>query len=579
MHDLVIRNGTIVDGTGRPRFTGDVAVDGAIIVEVGRVGERGRREIDAGGLLVTPGFVDIHTHYDGQATWDAEIAPSSWHGVTSIVMGNCGVGFAPAAPDKHEFLISLMEGVEDIPGAALAEGLTWDWESLPEYLDALDRRPHTIDMGVQVPHAALRAYVMGERGGDHEIDPTEDEIRRMASITAEALRAGALGFATSRTVNHRSRTGAKIGSLTASSEELLGIGQALKQTGRGVFQCISDFVDLDYEFGLIRRLAAECGRPLSLTLLQRNEQPEKWRSILARIEQAAAEGVNIKAQVCARPVGLLIGLQASLNPFMLMPSYEAIAGLSLAERVAQLREPGVRRRILAEYAAGGGKARSGMRLRDLDLARLFLLNDPPNYEPEPSESVAAQAARAGCAPAELVYDLLLQDEGRALLYYTNSNYARFNLDDAREMVVSEHTLFGLSDGGAHVGTICDASFPTSNLTLWCRDRRRGEGLPLEFVVKGQSADTARHVGWLDRGVIAPGYRADLNVIDFDQLQLHPPTIVHDLPAGGRRLLQRADGYRCTIKSGTVTFEDGTHTGALPGRLLRGAQPEPVAMSV
>ncbi|HZQ37497.1 MAG TPA: amidohydrolase family protein, partial [Dehalococcoidia bacterium] len=308
MHDLVIRNGTIVDGTGRQRFRGDLAVDGATISEVGRVRERGRREIDAEGLLVTPGFVDIHTHYDGQATWDSELAPSSWHGVTSIVMGNCGVGFAPAAPDKHDFLISLMEGVEDIPGAALAEGLTWEWESLPQYLDALDRRPHAIDLGAQVPHAALRAYVMGERGADHEIDPTPGEIRRMADLTAEALLAGALGFATSRTVNHRSRTGARIGSLTASSEELLGIGQALKETGRGVFQCISDFLDLEYEFGLIRRMAAECGRPLSLTLLQRNDQPEKWREILARIERAAAEGVDIKGQVCARPVGLLIGL-------------------------------------------------------------------------------------------------------------------------------------------------------------------------------------------------------------------------------------------------------------------------------
>jgi N-acyl-D-aspartate/D-glutamate deacylase len=506
MHDLVIRNGTIVDGTGRPRFGGDVAVDGATIVEVGRVDERGKREIDAAGCLVTPGFVDIHTHYDGQATWDSEIAPSSWHGVTSIVMGNCGVGFAPAAPDRHDFLISLMEGVEDIPGAALAEGLTWEWESIPEYLDALDRRPHAVDIGAQVPHAALRAYVMGERGADHEIDPTEDEIRRMAALTAEALQAGALGFATSRTVNHRSRTGARIGSLTASSEELLGIGHALRDTGRGVFQCISDFVDLDYEFGLIRRLAAECGRPLSLTLLQRNENPEKWRTILGRIEQAAAEGVDIKAQVCGRPVGLLIGLQASLNPFMMMPGYEAIADLPLAERVARLRRPELREQILAEYATSGGQARSGMRLRDLALSRLFPLSDPPNYEPDPSDSVAARAERAGVSPAELVYDLMLQNEGRELLYYTNSNYAHFNLDDAREMVVSDRTLFGLSDGGAHVGTICDASFPTSNLTLWCRDRKRGEGLPLEFVVKGQSADTARHVGWLDRGVVAPGYR-------------------------------------------------------------------------
>src|SRR5579885_2512606 len=438
MHDLVIRNGTIVDGTGRPRFRGDVAVDGATISEVGRVSERGRREIDAEGLLVTPGFVDIHTHYDGQATWDSELAPSSWHGVTSIVMGNCGVGFAPAAPDKHDFLISLMEGVEDIPGAALAEGLAWDWESLPQYFDALDRRPHAIDLGAQIPHAALRAYVMGERGGDHEIDPTPDEIRRMAGLTAEALLAGAVGFATSRTVNHRSRTGAKIGSLTASSEELLGIGQALKEAGRGVFQFVSDFRDVDFEWGLMRRLAAECGRPLAVTLIQAYQAPDKWRQILTWIERAAAEGVDMKAQVCARPVGILYGLDATLNPFMRTPTYRELAGLPLAEKVARMRDASIRSRMLAEYAEAGDPSRPG-NLRHVDLALVFPLGDPPDYEPDLADSIAARAQRSGKTPAELAYELLLERDGRALLYHPFGNFAAFNLDAAREMVLSERT--------------------------------------------------------------------------------------------------------------------------------------------
>jgi N-acyl-D-aspartate/D-glutamate deacylase len=551
-------------------------VDGATITAVGSVEEQGRREIGAEGLLVTPGFVDIHTHYDGQATWDSEIAPSSWHGVTSVVMGNCGVGFAPAAPDKHDFLIALMEGVEDIPGAALAEGLPWDWESLPEYFDAVARRPHAVDIGAQVPHAALRAYVMGERGADHEIDPTPDEIAHMARLTSEALLAGAVGFGTSRTVNHRSRTGARIGSLTASSEELLGIGQALKETGRGVFEFVSDFRDVDYELGLMRRLAAETRRPLSVSLIQANQVPDKWREILSRIEQAAADGIDMKAQVCARPIGVLFGLQATLNPFMRTPTYHAIASLPLAERVARMRDPEVRRRILAEYEEEAATARGG-RLQHVDLAELYPLGEPPEYEPEPSDSVAGRAEQCGRTPADLLYDLLLERDGRALLYHPFGNFAHHNLDAAREMVLSDRTLFGLSDGGAHVGTICDASFPTYNLTHWCRDRKRGEGLPLEFVVKGQTSDTARHVGWNDRGVVAPGRRADLNVIEFEKLQLHAPEIVHDLPAGGRRLLQRAEGYRYTIKSGQVTFEDGVHTGALPGSLVRGAQPAPAAV--
>jgi N-acyl-D-aspartate/D-glutamate deacylase len=460
-----------------------------------------------------------------------------------------------------------MEGVEDIPGTALAEGLPWDWETFPEYLDALDRRPHAIDVGAQVPHAPLRVYVMGERGGNHEIDPSPDEIARMAALTKEAVIAGALGFATSRTFSHRARDGSHIGSLTASREELLGIGQALKDLGLGVFQCISDFDDLDFEFGLFRRLAEECGRPLSTTLLQFDRAPGRWQEVLSRIEAASAEGVDIKGQVCARPPGILLGLQATLNPFMDMPSYQAIADLPLADRVARMREPETRRRILAERAEG---RRAGTRFTR-SAARIFELGNPPDYEPEPGRSIEARALQVGVPADEFLYDLMLEQDGHALLFAPGANYSEGSLEAARTMVLSDRTVFGLSDGGAHVGVICDASFTTYNLTHWCRDRKRGEQLTLEFVIKGQSADTAAHVGWHDRGILAPGYKADVNVVDFDRLRLDPPTVAHDLPAGGRRLLQKAHGYRFTICSGEVTFEDGEHTGALPGRLVRGQQ--------
>jgi N-acyl-D-aspartate/D-glutamate deacylase len=568
MHDLVIRGGTVVDGTGNPRFTADVAVDAGTITAVGKVGERAKREIDASGLLVTPGFVDIHTHYDGQATWDSLLAPSSWHGVTSIVMGNCGVGFAPAAPDKHSFLISLMEGVEDIPETALSEGLPWDWESLPQYFDAVDQRPHAVDIGAQIPHAALRAYVMGERGADHETDPTPDEIAAMKQLAKEALLAGAVGFGTSRTFNHRSRTGQSIGTLTASQEELLGIGEALKETGRGVFQFVSDFRDLPFELGLMRRLAEECRRPLSVSLAQADAAPDRWRDVIRYMEEAKADGVDMKAQVCARPIGVLLGLEGTVNPFMATETYRSIAALPLAERVAKMHQPEVRRRILAEYEEQG---RSQYANITRSLHKMFRLGDPPNYEPDPSTSLAAEAERRDLPAADVAYEAVLENGGHELLYFPLANYSGFTLDAAREMNASERTLPGLSDGGAHVGLICDASFPTSNITIWSRQRPKGDQLPLEHVIKRQTKDTASHVGWLDRGVLAPGYKADVNVIDYDRLQLRRPEMHYDLPAGGKRLLQRAEGYRYTIKSGQVTFEDGEHTGELPGRLVRGAQ--------
>lgn len=570
MADLVIRRGTIIDGTGQPGFVGDVAVDGDRITTVGTVSERGRREIDAEGLLVAPGWVDVHTHYDGQVTWDQVLAPSSLHGVTSIVMGNCGVGFAPArrGQEEHDFLIALMEGVEDIPGTALHEGLSWDWESLPEYLDAIDR-PYAIDVGAQVPHAALRAYVMGARGADHSEDPTPEEIGEMARLAAEALDAGALGFATSRTVNHRSRTGQKIGSLTARSEELLGIAEALRATGKGVLQFVSDLRDLDYELGLMKAAAQLAGRPLSLSLAQTNIAPDQWREALAWMAHAQADGVDMKAQVPVRGIGLLIGLEGSLHPFVKCPSYQPLADLALAERVARMRDPELRRRLIDESLSVRNPF---LPMADGAAETLFHLGDPPNYEPVADQSVAAEARRLGIDANELVYDLLLDREGTAMLYRPALNYSAGNLDATREMLLSELTIPGLSDGGAHASIICDASFPTFLLTHWARDRTRGERLPVEFVIRRQTSDTARHIGWLDRGVVAPGLLADLNVIDFDGLTLRAPVMVHDLPAGSKRLMQRAEGYRYTVKSGQVTFEDGEHTGALPGRLVRGAQP-------
>jgi N-acyl-D-aspartate/D-glutamate deacylase len=573
VHDIVIRGGKVVDGTGGPARSADVAIDGDRIVAVGDVDGAGRREIDADGALVTPGWVDIHTHYDGQATWDPVMAPSSIHGVTSVVMGNCGVGFAPARAGEaeHDLLIALMEGVEDIPGAALHEGLPWDWESFPEYLDSVAGRPHSIDIGSMLPHAALRAYVMGERGADYKVDPSPEEIETMTRLTVEALQAGAVGFGTSRTVNHRSRTGQKIGTLTARTEELLGIAEGFRQAGKGVLQFVSDFKDLDVELGLMRDAAKLSGRPLSVSLIQADPAPDRWRDVLGILERAQADGIDMKAQVACRPVGLLIGLHGSMHPFVKTPSYAPLADRPLAEQVAAMRNPELRATLLAEAR----EVRGGLyALVAKSPDKLFRLGTPPNYEPDPADSVAAEALRRGMEPMELVYDLLLERAGEELLYFPAGNFSGGTLDAAREMLLSEWCLPGLSDGGAHVSFICDASFPTYLLTHWCRDRRRGEGLPLEFAVKRQTSDTARHVGWLDRGVVAPGYLADLNVIDFDRLQLRTPTMINDLPAGGRRLMQAADGYRYTIKRGAVSFEDGVHTGALSGQLVRGAQPAP-----
>jgi N-acyl-D-aspartate/D-glutamate deacylase len=568
--DLVIRGGTVFDGTGAPGITADVAVSAGRVAEVGRVSGPGREEIDARGFIVTPGFVDIHTHYDGQAIWGECLTPSSWHGVTTAVMGNCGVGFAPCRPDDHDLLVKLMEGVEDIPGAVLTEGLDWSWESFPEFLRALEGRPHDIDFAAQVPHAAVRVYVMGERGANREPASAMD-IAAMARLAEDGVRAGGLGFSTSRTLNHRTSDGRPTPTLTAAEDELTGIALGLRAAGSGVLQVVSDFIDPDAELGMLRRIAATSGRPLSVSLAQNERAPAAWRRVLDAIERASAEGVTMRAQVCGRPIGLVLGLPLSMNPFATHPSYREIAHLPLAERVERLGDEAFRARLLAEEPASDNPFTRGVLW---NFAKMFPLGDPPDYEPTADRSIAALASHSGKRPAELALDLLLERGGRGFLYFPFLNYAEGSLDPSLEMMRHPDTVLGLGDGGAHVGMISDGSFPTTMLTHWTRDRTRGPKLPLEWVVKAQCSDTARAVGLDDRGLLEPGYKADLNVIDYDHLTLHSPDVAYDLPSGGRRLVQRAKGYVATVVSGTVVYRDGEATGALPGRLVRGPQSAP-----
>jgi len=567
-HDLVVRSGSVIDGTGQPAFTADVAINDGQIAEIGHIRGKGRREVDADGALVTPGFVDIHTHYDGQATWSNRMSPSSHHGVTTVVMGNCGVGFAPVRPTDHDLLIELMEGVEDIPGVALAEGLSWEWESFPDYLEYLSKRQFDMDVGAQLPHAALRVYVMGQRGADRE-PATAADVVEMRRLTEQAMRAGALGFTSSRTLNHRTVRGEPTPTLQAEYDELVGMASALQAVGGGVMEMISDFDDLDAEFDLLKSMVRSAGRPMSISLAQ-GISDHGWRKVLNKIEGASNSGLAMRGQVAPRPIGILLGLTTTLAPFTTRPSFSEVAGLPLAERAVALADPARKARILAEQTGPGF-----MRLfRLMDEGRkIWLMTDPPNYEPDPVDSLNAQALRRGVDPWSYIYDALLQSNGKALLYTPFANYAENNLDCCRDMILHKDTVMGLGDGGAHVGTICDASFITSLLTHWGRDRSRGEGIDLPTLVKCQTQDTARAVDLTDRGTLQPGMRADLNIIDFDNLNVRLPEMVNDLPAGGARLQQLADGYAMTIVHGEPTYVDGDATDALPGRLVRKTQAE------
>jgi N-acyl-D-aspartate/D-glutamate deacylase len=574
MHELIIRGGTLVDGTGAAARTADVAVDEGRITDVGHLGGGATQIIDADGALVTPGWVDIHTHYDGQATWDPILAPSSWHGVTTLVMGNCGVGFAPASPDRHDWLIGLMEGVEDIPGAALSEGIEWEWETFPEYLDALDRRRWTVDVGAQVPHGAVRAYVMGERGARNEpADP--DEIDRMRAIVLGAIRAGALGFSTSRTIGHRAIDGEPVPGTYAAEDELFGIGSALAEAGTGVFELAPVgsagelLLDAVKEVDWMRRLSAKIDRPVTYVLLQVDDEPELWRAQLAASLEACDEGARLHPQVAGRPTGILSGHHTTLCLLGDIPAYQELRGRGLApeEFAAALADPEVRRRITQWTPPSPG----GVEAMEKAYRRTYLLGDPPDYEPGPEKSLAGLAAARGATPLEVAYDIMAADGGQGLLYIPILNYATGDLDHVREMLLHPRGALGLSDGGAHTGTICDASMPTFMLTHWTRDRSRGDTLPVEYVIKKQTHDTARLFGLGDRGTIEPGMLADFNLIDYEGLRLGAPYVASDLPAGGSRLLQKADGYLATLKGGTVTFEHGEATGALPGRLVRGSR--------
>jgi len=567
MHDLIIRNGTIVDGTGGAPFTGDIAVDGDRIVQVGAVKGPARREIDAAGMIVTPGWVDIHTHYDGQATWDPIMAPSSWHGVTTAIMGNCGVGFAPVRPDAHGFLIALMEGVEDIPGAALAEGIDWKWESFPEYLDALESKKRVLDVGVHVPHGAVRAYVLGERCNT-DYAPNADEIAQMAALVREGVAEGALGFSTSRTLLHKDKAGVHVPGTFAGSDEMLALGLSMKGLSHGVFEMVSDHLGDDDEWRWVKDFVKETNLPVTLVATSAGAyEGDKMFNIA---EESRREGMEIRPQIAGRPTGVLQGLQSNFHVFIAHPTYmREVAPLPLAGKVAAMQRPEIRAALLSEES-GIRNAILGQNVNEL-LARVFPLGEFPDYEPDRAQSVAGLAEAAGVSPMEMMYDLLIRDGGTELFYQPLGGYVTYNFDFFRKNMQHPNVLFGLSDGGAHCGVIADAGMPSFILSYWARDRVKGAQFPLEFLVRKLSSDTARAYGLKDRGELRPGLLADINVIDFERLRLFRPEAVHDLPAGGKRLVQRVEGYRYTIKSGEVTFEDGKHTGALPGGLVRGGR--------
>lgn len=563
--DLVIRGGTVVDGSGGASYEADIAVTGGTISAIGANLPAGQEEIDATGKIVTPGFVDLHTHYDAQVTWSNRINPSSWNGVTTVMIGNCGVGFAPCKPHQRDQLVELMEGVEDIPEPVLTEGLPWNWETFGDYMDALDGKPFDLDVVTQVPHAALRVYVMGARGVAREPATAADRAE-MARLAAEGIRAGALGFSTSRTINHRTVAGDYTPTLHAAEQELVDIARAVGETGQGWLQVISDFDDPAEEMATLRRMAKESGRPMTITVLQRDNRPELWRETMADIAAANADGQHIVGQVLTRPTGVMLGFEISLNPFMGCETWKKLADLPHAQKVAELRKPEVKAQILSERQED-----HLMRSRVTQWSRIFPLGDPPDYEPAPEKSVAAMAARMDRTPEDVCYDLLLANDGKAILYRPLSNYAYGDLSPVQDMMLHPNSLVGLGDGGAHVGVLTDASAFTYMLTHWTRDRTRGKTLPLEWAVKRLTRDNAEAIGLLDRGLLAVGKKADINVIDYGKLAICPPQVLYDLPAGGKRMVQRTRGYDATIVSGAVVYRNGEATDALPGRLVRGAR--------
>jgi len=568
MHDQVIRNGKIVDGTGAAAFMGDIAIDGDKIASVGGKAGAGRREINADGLLVAPGWVDIHTHYDGQVAWDPYLSPSSWHGVTTLVMGNCGVGFAPVRRGQEDFLISMMDGVEDIPTETLRQGMKFEWESFAGYLDALSRMKRVLDVGAHVPHCAVRVYVMGERGAANE-SATREDIAQMAAVVREGLAAGALGVSTSRTLLHRTRDKAYVPGTFAAIDEMMGIGRALAEAGHGVFEMVSDIAGPDGDLEWMARLSAETGRPISLGAVISRRSGMKMRGVLEFIRRNNANGSHLVAQVAARPAASLMSLQSSLHPFSTHRSYRRLmAGLSFAGRVARMRDPDVRSQGLDDQPAVKEEQTLAMVSQ---FEHHFPLGDPPNYEPTADMSILARARHADRTPEALTYDTLLEHDGRGIIYMPLA-FKDYSFDSLLPLLTDTATILSLSDGGAHCGVICDAGMPTYLLTHWVRDRDRGERLALEMAVKRQTKDTADLYGMGDRGVLAPGMKADINLIDFDGLRLHAPEMVFDLPADGRRFVQHVDGYKYTIVSGEVTFENGEPTGAMPGRIVRGSAP-------
>jgi N-acyl-D-aspartate/D-glutamate deacylase len=573
--DLVIRGGTVFDGAGAEGFVADVAIKDGKIIAVGSFEGQGREEIDATGKMVTPGFIDVHTHYDGQLIWAERLSPSSSHGVTTVVTGNCGVGFAPCKPEDHTRLIKLLEGVEDMPEVVLADGLTWDWESFPEFVEALKRRKHDIDFAVQLPHAALRMYVMGERAADFEV-ATDEDLARMRQIAREAIEAGALGLGTSRNIFHTNLDGTVIPTAHTPEAEYKAIAEGMNEAGGGLIQAILNVQYPKPDLEMMRRVSTETKTPLSFSMFQvGGPDKDNWKDILKSVEAANEAGPRTTGQVFARPVGILLGLDASYNPFSAYPSYQAIAHLPLAERVARMRQPEVRTAILADKPEEKGMVFFAAARA---FEKIYALGNPPNYEPDPSTSVAAQArAKQGSTPDEIVYDMLLEDDGHALLLQTAANYEDHNLDAVRDMITHPNTVPALGDGGAHYGMICDSTYTTFMLTYWGRDRKDG-AIAMPNVVRAMTAKPAAMLGLTDRGVIKVGKKADLNVIDLDRLALHAPTMVQDLPSGGRRLNQTADGYVATIVSGEVIMRDGVPTGALPGKMVERPAPAPQAMA-